>query len=241
MNHRYVFDVDGTLTPSRQKILPEMETAFNKFIDNYSVYLVTGSDYEKTLEQLGKNVIEKVEKVYNCSGSDVWAAGKNIKKSEWVLPFEVRMWLEDRLTDSLYPVKTGLHIEQRTGLCNFSIVGRRASQDQRQDYVKYDKETKDRDSIVKDFNNVFCNVIASAGGETGVDIHPVGKDKSQIVEDFNENDVIHFFGDRMDKDGNDHTLALKANKSYPVKSWEDTYNLIVSLNQLAVLNGNNKD
>ena len=63
MNHRYVFDVDGTLTPSRQKILPEMETAFNKFIDNYSVYLVTGSDYEKTLEQLGKNVIEKVEKV----------------------------------------------------------------------------------------------------------------------------------------------------------------------------------
>ena len=223
MNHRYVFDVDGTLTPSRQKILPEMETAFNKFIDNYSVYLVTGSDYEKTLEQLGKNVIEKVEKVYNCSGSDVWAAGKNIKKSEWVLPFEVRMWLEDRLTDSLYPVKTGLHIEQR------------------QDYVKYDKETKDRDSIVKDFNNVFCNVIASAGGETGVDIHPVGKDKSQIVEDSNENDVIHFFGDRMDKDGNDHTLSLKASKSYPVKSWEDTYNLIVSLNQLAVLNGNNKD
>ena len=226
MNHRYVFDVDGTLTPSRQKILPEMETAFNKFIDNYSVYLVTGSDYEKTLEQLGKNVIEKVEKVYNCSGSDVWAAGKNIKKSEWVLPFEVRMWLEDRLTDSLYPVKTGLHIEQRTGLCNFSIVGRRASQDQRQDYVKYDKETKDRDSIVKDFNDALPTLAAA---------------KSQIVEDFNENDVIHFFGDRMDKDGNDHTLSLKASKSYPVKSWEDTYNLIVSLNQLAVLNGNNKD
>jgi len=241
MNHRYVFDVDGTLTPSRKKILPEMETAFSTFIDNYSVYLVTGSDYEKTQEQLGKHIVEKVEKVYNCSGSDVWAAGKNIERSEWKLPFEARMWLEDRLDNNPYPVKTGLHIEQRTGLCNFSIVGRNATHTQRQEYVKYDNETNERDNIVKDFNVVFCNITSSAGGETGVDIHPVGKDKSQIVNDFNDNDVIHFFGDRMDKDGNDYSLSLKAYKSYPVGSWKDTYNLIVSLNQLAVLNGNNKD
>ena len=48
-----------------------------KFIDEFKVYLVTGSDYVKTVEQLGTEIVEKVEKVYNCSGSDVWQNGKN--------------------------------------------------------------------------------------------------------------------------------------------------------------------
>ena len=226
---RYVFDVDGTLTPSRQKILPSMEKVFLEFIDEFKVYLVTGSDYVKTVEQLGTEIVEKVEKVYNCSGSDVWQNGKNIKKSDWKISSEINMWLDDTLLDSKYPVRTGNHFEERPGLVNFSIVGRNANMEQRKDYVKYDKETGERDEIVRKFNNVFCNVEASAGGETGIDIHPKGKDKSQIIDDFKPNDTIHFFGDRMDKDGNDYSLSLKATKNYPVKSWEETYKIVYDI------------
>ena len=226
---RYVFDVDGTLTPSRQKILPEMEELFLNFISIKPVYLVTGSNYEKTEEQLGKNIVEKVEKVYNCAGSDVWKNGKNIRKSDWVLPYECKIWLDDILNDSKYPIRTGIHFEDRPGLCNFSIVGRKANIQQRQDYVKYDTEVKERDNIVKNFNEVFCNIEASAGGETGIDIYPKGKDKAQIMEDFEDSDTIHFFGDRMDKDGNDYSLSLKADKTYPVKTWKDTFTIITVL------------
>lgn len=223
---RYVFDVDGTLTPSRQKILPSMEKVFLEFIDEFKVYLVTGSDYVKTVEQLGTEIVEKVEKVYNCSGSDVWQNGKNIKKSDWKISSEINMWLDDTLLDSKYPVRTGNHFEERPGLVNFSIVGRNANMEQRKDYVKYDKETNERDTIVKEFNNVFCNVTSSAGGETGIDIHPIGKDKSQIMSDFVDEDTIHFFGDRMDKEGNDYSLSLKADKNYHVKTWKDTFNIV---------------
>jgi phosphomannomutase len=226
---RYIFDVDGTLTPSRQKILPEMKSLFLEFIDRKKVYLVTGSDYEKTLEQVGKEIIESVEKVYNCSGSDVWKNGKNIERSKWVLPYEIKVWLDDKFNKSDYPVRTGTHYEDRPGLCNFSILGRKANLEQRKDYVKYDNEVNERVTIVKEFNNVFCNVIASAGGETGIDIHPIGKDKSQILSDFSPTDTTHFFGDRMDKDGNDYSLSLKVDKKYPVKTWKDTFTIVTVL------------
>ena len=52
MKH-YIFDIDGTLTPSRGRIDPEFETFFKSFINKNKVSLVTGSDRPKTLEQIG--------------------------------------------------------------------------------------------------------------------------------------------------------------------------------------------
>lgn len=43
----YVFDMDGTLTPSRQPMEKEFAKWFKKFIDRNDAYLVTGSDLEK--------------------------------------------------------------------------------------------------------------------------------------------------------------------------------------------------
>ena len=43
----YVFDVDGTLTPSRLTIDAEFKKFFVEWIKNKNVYLLTGSDHEK--------------------------------------------------------------------------------------------------------------------------------------------------------------------------------------------------
>ncbi len=51
-NVRYIFDVDGTLTLSRQKIDPEFKKFLLDFSSKNDVYLVTGSDRDKTVEQL---------------------------------------------------------------------------------------------------------------------------------------------------------------------------------------------
>ena len=50
---KFIFDVDGTLTPSRKKIEHEFWAPFLIFCRHHDVYLVTGSDRQKTLEQLG--------------------------------------------------------------------------------------------------------------------------------------------------------------------------------------------
>ena len=62
---------------------------------------------------------------------------------------------------------------------------------------------------------------------TGVDISTKGSDKSQIIRDFMDGDVI-FFGDRLDEHGNDKPLAdaITNNKLglvQPVTDWKDTW------------------
>src|SRR5210317_2127582 len=197
MSTAYLFDVDGTLTPSRQSMDPKFRIWFCEFMSENAVYLVTGSDYEKTVEQLGVTITENVKAVYNCSGNDVWVGGKNIHTNNWQLPEEMHNFLSERLADSEFSLRTGLHFEHRPGMVNFSIVGRNATMKERVLYRKWDLETNERDNIAKEFNGLFGDtVVATAGGETGLDIYPVGKDKAQIISDFSYYDSIVFFGDR---------------------------------------------
>ena len=61
---RFIFDVDGTLSDSRQLMDPEFKAWFLEFMSREKVWLVTGSDYEKTLEQLGPEICEHVVTCY---------------------------------------------------------------------------------------------------------------------------------------------------------------------------------
>ena len=222
---RFIFDVDGTLTPSRQTIVPEFFTFFKNFCEENSVTLVTGSDYSKTVEQLGEEICMKVDTIYNCSGNDVWRKGVNIRTNDWTLPEDTCEWLSIKLTESEFPLRTGLHFEHRPGMVNFSVVGRNATLGERKLYVKWDTETGERNIIAKEFNRKFKDLEARPGGETGIDIAPLGADKSQILKDFTKYDFVHFFGDRMDPDGNDYPLGsiIKYGMAYHVKDWMDTW------------------
>ena len=46
----YIFDVDGTLTPSRGRMNTEFALFFEDFVNTFECYLITGSDREKTLD-----------------------------------------------------------------------------------------------------------------------------------------------------------------------------------------------
>ena len=206
MSNKFIFDVDGTITPSRSRIDKEFAVWFSKFCEANDVYLVTGSDREKTIEQVGEFIYHKSKRVYNCSGCDVWEQDTNIHTSSWALPKDVEEWLSGFLTESKFVLRTGLHFEHRPGMCNFSIVGRNATMGERKLYVKYDTEHNERNTIAKMLTDRFKYVDAKVGGETGIDLFPRGSDKSQIVKDFDPNDTLHFFGDAMSPTGNDYPL-----------------------------------
>lgn len=228
----YLFDVDGTLTPSRGSIDPVFKTWFKGFAGRNRVSLVTGSDYEKTLEQLGKDVMDCVEYSFNCSGNAIYRRNKLIRKSEWQLPDDLGQVLDSYLTTSDYPHRFGNHIERRIGTVNFSIVGRSAVGQQRTDYYHWDQQHQEREKIATDINNRWPLVEAAVGGETGVDIFERGRDKSQVL-DYLDSDVV-FFGDRIDPNGNDYKLAkMIASRyrgtSYHVRDWHDTETVLRSI------------
>ena len=80
---KYIFDVDGTLTPSRKKMEHEFWAPFLIFCREHDVYLVTGSDREKTVEQVGLDIFYTSKRVYNCSGSDAYEKDKNVYRDDW--------------------------------------------------------------------------------------------------------------------------------------------------------------
>ena len=68
---KFIFDIDGTLTPSRSQIDPEFRAFMLVFAWEHEVSLVTGSDRQITVVQIGDDLYNRSKKVYNCSGSDV--------------------------------------------------------------------------------------------------------------------------------------------------------------------------
>ena len=230
---KFIFDIDGTLTPSRGKIDPEFLQEMLYFAGTNDVYLVTGSDREKTLEQVGLDLYNSCKRVYNCSGSDVYEGDKNVYRSEWELPWDVERFLNDELDYSSFPLRNGNHIERRPGGVNFSILGR--DKDPflgREEYMRWDKDTDERAVIADRLRDSFPGLSVALGGQTGIDIGPYGSDKSQILRDFSEDDELHFFGDRMESGGNDYSLGESVKNmggfTYKVYTWTDTRDVIIS-------------
>ena len=230
--NKFIFDVDGTLTPSRGLINKEFEHFFENFCLANDVYLVTGSDKPKTVEQIGEKIYNRCKRVYQCSGSDVWEGDNSILKSVWTLPNLARTFLISCEYESPFSIRTGNHIEERSGMVNFSVVGRNASLYERKQYANFDEENKERINIATAFNTMFPDLQATVGGETGIDIAPRGSDKSQILRDFKDDDTIHFYGDAMFDGGNDKSLADALQKyqlgfSHQVRDWNHTWELLV--------------
>ena len=230
---KFIFDVDGTLTPSRKKITPEFFDEFFQFTEENDVYLVTGSDRDKTLEQITPEIYNNCKRVYNCSGSDVYEGDKNVYRDDWELPEKVERFLQDELDFSQFPIRNGNHIERRPGGVNFSILGRDPDPMKgRDEYIKWNKIHSERRFIALRILDMFPDLSVALGGQTGIDIGPLGADKSQILRDFTADDEIHFFGDRMEPGGNDHSLGEAVKKmggyTYNVDSYKDTRDVIIS-------------
>tara|TARA_A100001037_G_scaffold122451_1_gene111400 strand:+ start:160 stop:864 length:705 start_codon:yes stop_codon:yes gene_type:complete len=232
---KYIFDVDGTLTPSRKKIESEFAEFFLEFIKNNHVSLVTGSDREKTLEQVTPEIYNSCKRVYNCSGSDVYEGDLIVYRNDWELPKDVERFLQDELDFSQFPIRNGNHIERRPGGINFSILGRDSDPMLgRKEYISWDNIHSERKFISLRIMDMFPDITVALGGQTGIDIGPKGADKSQILRDFDKTDDVHFFGDMMNEGQNDYPLAMAILDNmmgtvYNVEDYKETWKLLLNI------------
>lgn len=232
----FAFDVDGTLTPSRQAISPPFGTWFLNWIHSVQrrgdfVLLVTGSDLAKTVEQVGLDIVDAVDYCCNCLGNMVYSHGVPIHSYNFELPPALAQFLDQQLDKSVYTERYGNHLENRGAMYNFSVVGRNAVGEQRKRYYEWDRVSRERITIAEKINQQFPEILAQVGGETGIDIIPRGRDKRQVLK-YMTGKHIHFYGDRMDDAGNDKPLAdaVKAesalNQCFEVTGWQETWELL---------------
>ena len=234
----YLFDVDGTLT---HPLTPIDEVFADIFLswqreNNKKVYLVTGSDIDKTKKQLFAAFIDQCEGLFTCSGNAFYSKGKKVYENDLELPDgfidNLQLYLD---IGSPWRKKVGNHIEIRKGMVNFSTVGRNASQNLREAYYRWDQIHNEREDVVAYIKGIYPDFEVSIGGQISVDIYPAGKNKAQVVDVVREKhgaDVeMIFVGDRNVPGGNDWPLAerlesIKGSHWYQVLCYEETRALI---------------
>ena len=235
-----VFDVDGTLTPSREKIDPAHAEIIMDLASKVDVYLITGSDFPKTKEQLG-DITKVVKGSYQCAGNELWVNDKLVQSvPEFNMSKVMVQWCKQKLEESRFPHRTGKkHIDLRPGMMNFSILGRGCTKAQRKQYIDYDTKNNEREVLASEFNSIFHTYSAQIAGETGIDVCERGRDKGQVYKPLETlyNSII-FFGDDTQEGGNDYPFAKQIegfpHRCFHVSGPEETFESLEGIKRLFI-------
>jgi phosphomannomutase len=246
MSNIYLFDVDGTLTPPKEKIDGAFAATFLKWMKGKETYIVSGGSFVRMLDQLGTDIVKECAGVFACMGNIFYQRLDQINPSgfeEWQIIYENKFRrprglykkLDKIVEESSYHTKTGNHYEERAGMLNFSIVGANATLQQRKDYASYDGERHEREELVDKLTKHYPSLDFVIGGAVSIDIFKLGDDKSQIIDRYFEEALEHnkiiFVGDRIPFPGNDCSLAIALRQhpngsAHEIETWRDTVELL---------------
>lgn len=129
-----------------------------------AIGFVGGSNLVKQQEQLGSNTIDVVTLFDWCfaeNGLTAYKLGEQLASSSFIEYIGEKNYKElvnfclHYIADLDVPVKRGTFVEFRNGMINVSPVGRNASVEERNQYEKFDLETKVREKFVAALKEKF--------------------------------------------------------------------------------------
>ncbi|ANB50766.1 phosphomannomutase [Powai lake megavirus] len=235
-----LFDIDGTLTLSGQKINIDMINVLNSLHkSNYILGLVGGGTYEKILYQMGE-IISIFKYIFSECGAVIHV--DNIKVCEKKMVDNCnRLLLNKIIKQALYSISempiiyNGGQIDFRKGLVYVSPPGMQADIYERNYFLEADQKYNLRQKLLLDLKRIDKNddFEISFGGSVGIAIHPYGWNKSQVIPYLHEHidDLdIYYFGDRTEPDGNDYPIySHEFIKGISVTDYTDTIKKLKSI------------
>ncbi|TFY72911.1 hypothetical protein EVG20_g102 [Dentipellis fragilis] len=237
-----LFDVDGTLTPARQGVSPEILQLLKDLRKKAAIGFVGGSDFVKISEQLyaGHPVVDDFDFAFAENGLTAYKLGKVLDSQSFIKFIGEEKYKKlvnfclHYIADLDIPVKRGTFVEFRNGMMNVSPIGRNATIQERHDFNAYDKVHGVRAAFVKVLQEKFSDfgLTFSIGGEISFDVFPNGWNKTYALkhverEGFEE---IHFFGDKTYKGGNDYEIFNDPRTiGHTVSSPADTLRIVKEL------------
>ncbi|KAI0305913.1 eukaryotic phosphomannomutase [Multifurca ochricompacta] len=215
-----LFDVDGTLTPARQSVSPEMVQLLKELRKKVTIGFIGGSDFKKISEQLSISevmaIVEDFDFAFAENGLTAYRLGKQLESQSFIKFIgeehykKLVKFILHYVADLDIPIKRGTFVEFRNGMINVSPIGRNATIQERHEFEAYDKIHGVRVAFVKVLKETFADygLTYSIGGQISFDIFPNGWDKTYALrhvegEGFEE---IHFVGDKTFKGGNDYEI-----------------------------------
>ena len=251
-----LFDMDGTLTPSRKPIKWNMVKTLVGLSEYADIGIVTGSGLNYLSEQCSTlwSEIGSVKTVHlhllPCNGTQVY----RYLDYKWRQTFTRDMRAEignETYTQLLAYILsaqkklltmhnislpfTGNFVSYRQSLLNWCPIGRDAGADERASFQEFDKDggyrNRAKKKLEKKLNKENIKGIEIAlGGQTSLDIFPMGWNKTFALQHFVGRDVW-FVGDRCEEGGNDHAIynavaVKKEGKAYWTAGPQETIEII---------------
>lgn len=232
MKKIFLFDMDGTLTPPRQKMPIDIEIMLKEIQERGSeIGIITGSDMDYVQQQCSGlfdlSLVDSNEIHYfPCNGTKYIFNNKKvyeydmrelIGESTWRMFMAYLFNLQnDIIVDNMGNLPlTGKFFDYRGSMLNWCPIGRNANNSEREIWNSLnDKELIRTPILVKiqAFIDRVTNLdlTVKLGGDTSFDIFPTGWDKTfplnkkSMFSDY----IIYFIGDRCYPNGNDYELSI---------------------------------
>lgn len=232
-NTIFLFDVDGTLTPSRQTMDEPTRNMLTDIRKKVTIGFVGGSDIAKQKEQMGEECLDFFDFGFPENGLSFYESGNLVSQKKIIDEIGEDLYKEfvnfclGYLSKVDIPVKRGNFIEYRNSMINISPIGRNCSREERKKFNEYDSVKNVREAMVEVLREKFDrhNLYFSIGGEISIDCFPKGWDKRYCIKHIHEKGItnIYFFGDMTHIGGNDFEIFTDKNVSgIAVKNPEDT-------------------
>mgnify|MGYP003154459378 CR=1 FL=1 len=249
-----LFDMDGTLTPAREPLDPNLIGPL-KVLSYFSyIGVVTGSDYDYLKHQLrflleNSRIRYKLH-LFPCNGTKHYKPPiYNHQGFTLVKSVSMKDEIGDKLFNRMMKILvdyqnhisshfeiplTGHFISYRGSTINWSPIGRNATQEEREKFINFDKgfsNSNFREIVAEqlraEFKNINLDTIVKIGGDTSFDIFPRGWDKTYVFNHL-EGYEKWFVGDRCHEGGNDEEIykALLPNNSFSVETPKQTKEVI---------------
>lgn len=238
-----LFDVDGTICYSGKQINEDMANIINNIHQKYKIGIVGGGTFTNIIYQL--NNLIKPDFIFSECGS----VYHKLERDKYTLIYKNNLRLEKEYLKINVLVKeclkyisnvpyliSGHFIDLRNGLIYVSLAGMVATDEERSIFISEDVKHNYRQKLITLLENKSKELNISdyieirLGGSVGIAIYPKKWNKLQILQWFNENDKLFYFGDKYLPDGNDYEIINHPRiTGYKVDSPQDTINILHKL------------
>lgn len=236
------FDLDGTLTESKQPMTAEIAELIDKLCAKYKVAIISGGSFQRFMEQFVhqlKNTTNLI--LLPTSGSCRYEFDKDTKdwKQTYSHPFlqgikeKVIEEFKKIISDKTFEIPEkhfGPYVEDRGNQITLSALGQNAPNEEKK---LWDPHSIKRLKIRERLENFIPEIDAHIGGMTSVDVLPKGFDKAVglklLLEDsaLSTKDML-FIGDSVFEGGNDYSPLKAGIETIGVKGPDETEKVIKS-------------
>jgi len=239
----FVFDLDGTLAPSKTAIDIEMRDLLIELLKRRLVAVVSGAMFSRFEEQLLKSLNSGFENlhIFPTNGTRYMKYENNGWIQVYYEPLsedesaKILVAFEKALKELNYKNPDqifGEIIENRGGQVTFSALGQKAPLSDKLAWQKNNKPVLEKISLK--VQELLPEFEVKVAGTTSVDVTHNGIDKKYAIEKMKEyfnlksSDIL-FIGDSLTKGSNDYPALLSGVQCIRVGNIDDTKEVILHI------------